>query len=130
MQLNNAESATAALAVLDRFIAALNQRDEAAINATLNFPHVRIASGRVAVWQSRGDYTIEGFLSRVSGDGWARSAWTRRDVIHAGADKVHIDTEFSRFRADGSLIASFTSIYIVTRVDGRWGIQARSSFAP
>jgi hypothetical protein len=130
MPLRNADSAAAALAVLDRFMAALNARDEAAINATLNFPHIRLANGRVATWQSRGDYTIEGFLSRVAGDGWVRSAWKRRDVIHAGSDKVHVDTEFSRYRADGSLIASFTSIYIVTCLDGRWGIQGRSSFAP
>ena len=61
---------------------------------------------------------------------WDHSAWARRDVIHAGADKVHIDTRFNRYRKDGSVIGGFDSIYIVTRVDGRWGIQGRSSFAP
>ena len=61
---------------------------------------------------------------------WDRSAWDRRDVIHAGADKVHIDTRFTRYRKDGSVLAGFDSIYIVTRLDGRWGIQGRSSFAP
>jgi hypothetical protein len=43
---------------------------------------------------------------------------------------VHIDTRFNRYRKDGSVLGGFDSIYIVTRVDGRWGIQGRSSFAP
>ena len=66
----------------------------------------------------------------VDADGWAKSTWDKRDVIHAGADKVHFDTQFSRYRADGSQIAAYLSIYIVTLVEGQWGIQARSSFAP
>lgn len=63
-------------------------------------------------------------------DEWDHSEWRRREVIHAGADKVHIDTHFARIRKDGSLLGGFDSIYIVTRQDGRWGIQGRSSFAP
>lgn len=130
MPLRNADGAAAAFAVPGRFMAALNARDEAAINATRSFPHIRLANGRVASWQSRGDDTNEGRHSRVAGDGWARSAWNRRDVMHASCDKVHVDTEFSRYRADGGLISDFTSIYVDTCLDGRWGIQARPSFAP
>jgi hypothetical protein len=42
---------------------------------------------------------------------------------------VHLKVKFSRFRGDGSLIGAFETIYIVTRQEGHWGIQARSSFA-
>jgi len=42
---------------------------------------------------------------------------------------VHVDTKFSRYREDGSLIGSFDSLYIVTKEDGRWGVKLRSSFA-
>ena len=123
------QSVAHAVAVLDRFMAALNAQDEAGVNDAFNFPHVRFASGKVTTWAQRGNYTLETFRNRVE-DGWARSAWDKRDVIHAGADKVHFDTQFSRYRADGSRIAAYRSIYIVTRIDGHWGIQARSSFAP
>ena len=57
-------------------------------------------------------------------------AWEKREVIHSGPDKVHIDTRFIRYRADGSVLASFDSLYVVTKQDGRWGVVARSSFAP
>ena len=125
---NDAESTAAALAVLDRFMAALNCRDEPALNATLHFPHVRLASGRVTTWETPGTYRIADFLGRA-GDGWHESRWDERTVIHAGPDKVHLAVVFSRWRADGSLIGRYRSIYIVTRLDGGWGIQARSSFA-
>lgn len=113
---------------LDAFMAAFNARDIAAYEATFNFPHVRFASGKVTVINP-GYHKPEMFTTGALSD-WDHSAWQRRDVIHAGADKVHIDTRFSRFRKDGSVIGGFDSIYIVTRQDGRWGIQGRSSYAP
>jgi hypothetical protein len=61
---------------------------------------------------------------------WDHSAWERREVIHAGPDKVHFDTRFTRYRADGSVIGGFDSIYIMTKEDGHWGVKARSSYAP
>ncbi len=117
-----------AMAVLDDFMAALNRGDEASINASYNFPHVRLASGKVTTWQKAGDYKLEGFRARA-GEGWAESRWDKRTPIHVGPDKVHLAVEFSRWRKDGSLIARYESIYIVTRQDGHWGVQARSSFA-
>lgn len=122
------ESVAGALGALDRFMAALNARDEAALNATLHFPHVRFASGRVTTWETPGSYSLADFLGRA-GDGWQRSRWETRRVIHAGPDKVHLDVEFSRWRADGSPLGRYRSIYVVTLIDGRWAIQARSSFA-
>jgi len=37
---------------------------------------------------------------------------------------------FARYRANGSLIGRFDSIYVVTREGGHWGVKARSSFFP
>jgi len=118
----------AAQGCLDAFMKAFNDRDLAAFEATFNFPHVRFASNKVTIINA-GYHKPEMFTSGALTE-WDHSAWQRRNVIHAGADKVHIDTRFSRFRRDGSVIGGFDSIYIVTRLDGRWGIQGRSSFAP
>lgn len=113
---------------LDAFLLAFNARDLAAYEATFNFPHVRFASNTVTIINP--GYHKPGMFERGALADWHHSAWDRRDVIHAGADKVHIDTRFSRYRKDGSLLGGFDSIYIVTRLEGRWGIQGRSSFAP
>ena len=122
------DSVAAAMKVMDRFLDALNRRDEAGVNAAFNFPHVRIASGKVTVFERRGDYGLDTFMARTD-PGWAKSVWEEREVIHAGEDKVHLAVRFARLNAEGKTLGSYRSIYIVTRVDGSWGIQARSSFA-
>ena len=48
-------------------------------------------------------------------------------AVNAACNFPHV--RIGRFRADGSSLGVFETIYIVTRQDGHWGIQARSSFA-
>ena len=124
----HAVSISGAQKCLDEFMAAFNARDLAAFEKTFNFPSVRLASNSLVIIEP-GYHKPEMFARGALAD-WHRSAWERRDVIHAGPDKVHIDTRFTRYRADGSVIASFDSIYVVTCEAGHWGIKARSSFAP
>jgi hypothetical protein len=116
-----------ALAVLDRHMAGLNARDQAAMTAELHFPHYRLASGRMQVWETPDSY-LRDFLARA-GDSWARSAWDFRNLIAASPDKVHLDVQFTRYRSDGSALGSFRSIWVVSKLGGRWGAQLRSSFA-
>jgi hypothetical protein len=120
----------AAMTVLDAFLAAVNSRDVQALEAQLIFPHYRIASGEVAVLEKAGTRPdlFERFVAAEPG--WDHSAWERREVIHSGPSKVHVDTRFIRYRANGEVIARFDSLYILTEQEGRWGIKARSSFAP
>ncbi len=118
----------AAMACLDAFMAAFNARDVKAFEATFNFPSVRLASNTLAIIEP--DYHRPEMFTRGALADWDHSAWERREVIHAGADKVHFDTRFTRYRADGSIIGGFNSIYVVTKENGHWGVKARSSFAP
>ena len=124
----HAVSISGAQKCLDEFMAAFNARDLAAFEKTFNFPSVRLASNSLVIIEP-GYHKPEMFARGALAD-WHHSAWERRDLIHAGLDKVHIDTRFTRYRADGSVIASFDSIYVVTCEAGHWGIKARSSFAP
>ena len=95
----------AALAVLDRFMAALNAGDEPALLATLHFPHYRLAGGGMRAWDQPGGY-LGGFLARAGAD-WHHSGWDFRKVIAAGPAKVHLDVQFTRYRNDNSVIGSF-----------------------
>ena len=124
----NAQSVAAAMQCLDDFMAAFNARDIAAWQKTFNFPSVRLASNTLTIIDE--NYHQPQMFGRGALTEWDHSAWARREVIHAGDDKVHIDTRFTRYRADGSVIGGFDSIYVVTRENGHWGVKARSSFAP
>lgn len=128
MSQDHADAIAAAMKCLDDFMTAFNARDVKAFEATFNFPSVRIASGKLAIIEP--GYHHPGMFDKGALVDWDHSAWERREVIHAGPDKVHFDTRFTRYRKDGSVIGGFDSLYVVTKVDGHWGIQARSSFAP
>ena len=52
-----------------------------------------------------------------------------RKLIAAGATKVQLDVQFTRYRANNSVIGSFRSLWIVTKNGDRWAIAPRSSFA-
>ena len=124
----DAEAIRAAQGVLDAFMKAFNARDIPAFEATFNFPSVRLASQGLVIL-NKGDMTSERFTTGALAD-WDHSAWDRREVIHAGPDKVHIDTRCVRYRKDGSVIGGFDSIYVITLQDGKWGVKIRSSYAP
>jgi len=121
------DAVAAALAVLDRFMSALNQGDENALLAMLHFPHYRLARSRMQIWKTPGPY-LGDFYGRAGAD-WHHSAWDFRKLIAAGSAKVHLDVQFTRYRADNSAIGRFRSLWTVTRKDGRWAVAARSSFA-
>lgn len=122
------ESETQAMQVLDEFLRAFNARDLEAWEATFNYPSVRLASGRVVLIEGPGFHPRDMF-ERFFRD-WDHSEWDRRRVINSSEDKVHFDVRFTRYREDGSKLGVYDSIYVVTKQDGHWGVQARSSFAP
>jgi hypothetical protein len=64
--------------------------------------------------------------------GWDHSRWDHRNVIHVGEGKVHLDVQFTRYRADDSVIGVYPAVYVIVRDadTSEWRIQARSSFAP
>jgi hypothetical protein len=122
-----------AMAVTDAFLATFNAGDARGHAETLAYPHVRLASGTVRVWDSLADgiagmeWAIPALREHAE---WDHSKWDHRRVIHDGDDKVHLDVQFTRYRADGSVIGVYPAVYVIVRTDERWLIQARSSFAP
>lgn len=109
-------------------MATFNSKDAAQWATTFDFPSVRLASGRTVVLNSSAD--LEGSFSRLEATGWDRSAWAARRVVQCEPTKAHMLTTFVRYRKDGSELSRFDSLYIVELRDGKWGITARSSFAP
>ncbi|WP_137127914.1 hypothetical protein [Roseomonas sp. HF4] len=124
------EDVAAARAVMDGFMGAFSAEDAEAIRTRwYHFPHVRFHSGQVTIFEKPEDFRSRVFERLGQSRDWARSAWDYVELVDAGPGKVHFRVQFSRFRADGSVIGSYRSFYIVTFKDGRWGIQGRSSWA-
>ena len=124
----SAEDKAAVLRVLDDYMSTFNSKDAKAWQTTYHFPHYRLASGKMSVLERPGILDSTTFV-RLKQTGWDHSAWDHRNIIQAAEGKVHVDTRFSRYKADGTKLGTYESLYVVTKEDGRWGVKLRSSFA-
>ena len=127
------DDVAAAFEIADEFLRTFNALDAAGHAATLAYPHVRLASGTVRIWQDI-DEATEAMTTNMAlirdRLGWDHSEWDHKRLIHAGAGKVHLDVQFTRYRPDGSVIGVYPAVYVVVQTDDGWRIQARSSYAP
>ena len=121
-----------AIKALEAFMAALNAGDNQALFDTMHVPHVRISGDGVAIYATREDLVknyLREFAARA-GDAWHHTILDSTQVIHSSENKVHVFIQFTRYDKDGAPLATHQSLWIMVRSNGRWGVQARSSFAP
>ena len=67
---------------------------------------------------------IEGAIAHFKTKGWVHSQIDRLDAVATGGDTGVISADFSRWRADGSLIERDSGHYITRIIDGEWKIVA------
>jgi len=115
-------SVDAGLEVLERFLAAFNARDAQAWAQTLQFPHVRLTAGQVQQWAPAEDYARSNDIAALADTGWSFTRWDHVLPVHADPDKVHFALRFTRYDRQERPIASFDALYVVTKLDGRWGV--------
>jgi hypothetical protein len=121
----------AVIAVVEQYVATVNDRDVEGNQATMTAPHVRVGgAGDVLMLPDEAALARLTSFGSLEASGWQHTTLDWAEVIQADANKAHVALQFSRFREDGSHIVSFESLYVLVRRDGQWRIQARSSFAP
>lgn len=117
----------AAMTVMAVNLKALNAWDLDAFAKTLHFPHYRLSGSTLQVWETPDSY-FDDFKARA-GDDWHHTVWDEIDVIVADANKVHLNVQFTRYREDDSSLGTFKSLWVITRINGVWAAQLRSTFA-
>ena len=126
------DSAEQAKAAFQRWNDAFNARDTDAMLAEMHFPHRRLSGqNQFEVWQTADDFRTtrgQNMTESLAAQGWDHTATTSIEAVQAGPDKVHLTINQSRRHADGTEYNAFPTLWIFTRIDGRWGAQFRSSF--
>ena len=128
----NTESEAEAIKAYERFIAALNAGDQETMFKVMHVPHVRISGSGVVIYETKeileNEY-LEGFSSRA-GEAWHHTEmdWVR--ALHSSEYKVHLYLQWTRYNKEGNPLATYPALWIMTKIDGNWGAQCRSSFAP
>jgi hypothetical protein len=116
----------AAIGYMDAF----NEADSAKTDSFINFPHGLVsANGILTVSEKAGTSSSPNlFIDFRRRYGWNHTCWDSRTVVQSNENKVHLVVTYSRYRADGSKIGTFPSIWIMTRQDNHWGFKLRSNF--
>jgi hypothetical protein len=114
-----------AMVALDRYLETWNSRDAATWATSLHFPHVRPGPGAFEMTRSPEEYAKGVSFEATLKTGWHHSEWVTREVLQIGADKIHAAGTWRRYTADDKPLQSSDITYIITRIDGRWGVQAR-----
>jgi len=124
------ESAKEAVASFRRWSAAFNNRDTEEQIAEMHFPHMRLAHNVFQLWETSQEFRAvqEEVTRRLEKEGWHHTASLLVNPAQAGFEKVHLVIRQSRQREDGTEYNGFDTLWIFTKIDGRWGVQFRSSF--
>ncbi|MFT7220775.1 MAG: hypothetical protein ACI8Z1_002395 [Candidatus Azotimanducaceae bacterium] len=114
------------LDAIDKFLSTWNSRSAEDWAGSLNYPHVRPSpAGPINVAETRGMYIKGVDFNQVVATGWDHSEWDYRHVLHVSLSRIHVAGQWSRYNSDSQVILSTPIVYIVTLVDGQWGIQCR-----
>jgi hypothetical protein len=122
------ESEQEAKELAQKWVKAFNDRNVDLVRDCMHFPNVRLASSSVILIKTVEDWRSP--FESMEKEGWDYSTLDSMETFHVSEDKVHLGVVFTRYRADGTSYATHRSLWIITKKDGRWGIQGRSSFAP
>ncbi len=125
------------------FFERFNAKDPVGWAGAMSYPHVRVsaaastaraAARQVSPRTASGYYpTADDYAAMARNAGWERfevTGWVRTQgvtprVVHRSPTKAHLAGGWTRHRADDSEIISNRVLYVLTRTDEGWGIQAR-----
>ncbi|MCY3923551.1 MAG: hypothetical protein OXN86_04895 [Chloroflexota bacterium] len=117
------------------FLETFNARDAAGWAGVNSWPHARIsaaASDSAVHWRppTRVFTNAEEYLSaplwdELEATGWTRSESSPSRIVQSSEIKAHIAGGWTRYDADGNPMASNRVVYVATRSEEGWGLQAQ-----
>ena len=96
----------------------------------MHFPHVRLWKNTFSIFHVAEDF-LKGFDKQTADlekESWGRTVTSDIKAIQSSDDKVHLTLHQSRRDKENREYHNFVTLWIVTKIEGKWGIQFRSSF--
>lgn len=113
--------------VIEAYFPLFSRHDVKGLLSVVNFPHIRVTDTGTRIIPSAREWTRD---PTPLEDYYHHTELDALTFVQSNPVKAHALVRFSRYRADGTRYASYPTLWIVTKVNGHWGIQVRSSFAP
>jgi len=113
--------------VIEAYFPLFSKRDVKGLLSVINFPHIRVTDSKTVIIPSAEQWT--GDPTPLESH-WRRSALDSLTFVQSDDQKTHALVVFSRYNANDKRYVSYSTLWIVTKLNGHWGIQVRSTFAP
>ena len=117
------------------FLDTFNARDAAGWANVNNWPHARVSAAApdtsthwrppTRIFAGTVEYLSSPLWDELEATGWARSESSPPRIVQSSQVKAHIDGGWTRYDADGKPMASNRIVYVATRTDQGWGLQAQ-----
>jgi len=127
---NISNSAEEAIETFKRWALAFNARDTDAMVAEIHFPHLRLSVTEFQTWVTLDDFhSVQDAMTKaLEKENWHITINTSITAIQSGPDKMHLAIRGSRQYKDGTEHNGFDTMWIFTNINGKWGVQFRSSY--
>lgn len=96
------------------------------MDALPHFPHVALSAEKLLVWNGSGQVPLTFFEDLGRATGWDHTLYVERRPVLVNVCKVHLFVDYTRNRADSSIITRHQNLWIVTHDRRRWSIKQRS----
>ena len=107
-----------------------NKRDKDICTNLLNYPHIRLWKNKFSIFNNKKDF-LDGFdkqTENLKKEGWSHTVTLSIKVVQSDTNKVHLLLHQSRRNNKDIEYHNFHTLWIMTKIEGKWGIQFRSSF--
>lgn len=92
----------------------------------MSYPHVRVAApGRIEYFETASEFANAQSWTEREATGWVRTEGIEPEVIHASPKKSHLVGGWVRYDAEDQPILTNRVVYILTKAQSAWGVQAR-----
>jgi len=113
------------------FFDAFNGKDNDALFDVNHVPQVMLNGDVFINGLDRESPPVAVNFARLSAsESWEFSVAEDLEVIHAMPGKVVFQMEFERFNSDGLKYRRVPALWVLTQIDGKWGVQFRSLMPP
>ncbi len=117
------------------FLETFNDRDIDGWAGVNSWPHARVSAAApdssvhwrppTRIFANADEYLSAPLWEELEATGWARSEPTPPRIVQSSDLKAHIAGGWVRYNADDKPMASNRVVYVATRTDEGWGLQAQ-----
>ncbi len=120
-----------AIAMVDRFFVAFNSADNAALLEVNHVPQVMLSAGQYILAEDVGSPIVSMNFERMrERENWHSSELGDLEIVHVTPTQVIVELSFERFDPNGFHYLTGPAVWVLSKRNGKWGVEFRSLMSP